>query len=131
MRQRCLNKNAAGYSYYGGRGISICEEWSSYDKFIEDMGYRPAAGYELYRIDANGQYCKENCRWVDKKTQQRNQRRTVFLTLNGVTKRRIEWAEELGIPESTIRKRLVRGKSIERALSPLNFKIPENRKICP
>lgn len=74
MKQRCLNKNYTHYSYYGGRGIDVCEKWLSYRGFVEDMGIRPEQS-ELDRIDNDKGYYKENCRWADSTTQAFNKRR--------------------------------------------------------
>lgn len=82
MKQRCLNPKATSYPYYGGRGITICQEWiDSYATFLRDMGERPRDRtekgrliYSLDRIDSEGNYEPSNCRWVDAKTQARNRR---------------------------------------------------------
>ena len=75
MKNRCYNPNLANYNNYGGRGISVCEEWrDSFDSFMSDMGPRPSALHTLDRIDNDDNYTRENCRWADKITQSRNQR---------------------------------------------------------
>jgi hypothetical protein len=75
MKKRCLNSNHTSYEDYGGRGITICKRWlDSYSNFFDDMGFPEDKDYSLDRIDNNGSYCKENCRWTDKKTQQNNRR---------------------------------------------------------
>lgn len=74
MKQRVLNENHPAYENYGGRGVSISEEWAaSYEKFFEYMGPCPDK-YTLERVDVNGNYCKENCIWPDRTTQNLNQR---------------------------------------------------------
>lgn len=73
MKQRCLNPNATAYSYYGGRGINICESWLTFENFYSDMGERPK-DKTLDRIDPNGSYCKKNCKWSSHLEQRLNQR---------------------------------------------------------
>jgi hypothetical protein len=72
MKQRCNNPNKKDYKYYGGRGVKVCEHWNSFENFYNDMGERPK-GMTLDRIDNNKGYFKDNCRWVDKVTQSKNQ----------------------------------------------------------
>lgn len=75
MKRRCFNINEPNYNYYGGRGITVCNEWrDSFENFLKDMGECPK-GMSLDRIDVNGNYCKSNCRWVTANTQAYNQRR--------------------------------------------------------
>lgn len=75
MKERCTNPNNRVYSYYGGRGISVCERWfNSFTNFVEDMGDRPSAEYSLDRIDVNGNYEPSNCRWATVSEQRINTR---------------------------------------------------------
>ncbi|WVQ00651.1 hypothetical protein [Synechococcus phage MC09] len=73
MRSRCNNPNNPAYSNYGGRGVSVCEEWESFSQFLLDMGARPV-NTSLDRIDNSGNYEPGNCRWASKTEQQRNRR---------------------------------------------------------
>lgn len=75
MKSRCLNKNLLHYKDYGGRGITICDEWlNSFPKFYEDMGDKPSPDLSLDRADNDGNYCKDNCRWATAKEQTNNRR---------------------------------------------------------
>jgi len=75
MLQRCRNSNWPGYRYYGGRGISVCERWLDFENFYADIGPRPSPELSIDRINNNGNYEPNNCRWADAKTQNNNQRR--------------------------------------------------------
>lgn len=118
MKQRCMNPKAAKYHLYGGRGITVCDEWMEYEHFHRwamANGYRD--GLTLDRIDSNGPYSPENCRWVTYSEQARNSRQNHLITYRGVTRPLIEWAERLGISPSTLRARLVQyGWPVAKAL---------------
>ena len=73
MKERCINPNHQWYKNYGGSGVTICEEWKTFENFARDMGERPE-GYTLDRINPFGNYCKENCRWATAKQQANNRR---------------------------------------------------------
>jgi hypothetical protein len=109
MRLRCLNPKDRNYKNYGGRGIKICSEWDSFENFCEwsiNNGYKE--GLSIDRINNDGNYEPDNCRWATSETQQNNRRVTRYITINGVTKSLSEWAKETGIPRSTIYSRLVK-----------------------
>jgi len=76
LRQRCRNQSDKDYARWGGRGITICERWSKYTNFAEDMGPHPGKGWTLDRKDNEGDYEKNNCRWATRLTQGRNSRQT-------------------------------------------------------
>lgn len=105
MKARCLNKNNKFYSSYGGRGISVCNEWLSFDNFYSDMGDKPK-GKSLDRIDNDGDYTPENCRWATCRQQQWNTRATRMITHKGKSFPLKEWARQIGIDPSALRYRL-------------------------
>jgi hypothetical protein len=112
MRTRCCNKNCAAYKHYGGRGIKICQRWmDSFENFLNDMGERPSMEHTLDRIDNNGDYCVENCRWATQLEQKNNTRKNAFLSFNGKTQTIAYWARELNLSPATISGRYQRGLS--------------------
>jgi len=118
MKQRCLNKSHPSYSRYGGRGISVCEEWiRSFDSFISDVGARPSSEYTLDRIDNNKGYCKENCRWATKREQAINRECNLMVTIGNERKLACEVAKEVGVKTDTIVSRYERGLGPEEILS--------------
>jgi uncharacterized protein YggL (DUF469 family) len=105
MKARCLNPNNPHYANYGGRNIKICNEWiNNFTKFVQDMGERPV-GYSIDRIDNNGDYTPNNCKWSTKKEQQRNRRVTKHITIEGVSYLICEIAEKYGFKYDTIENR--------------------------
>jgi hypothetical protein len=106
MRERCNNPNAADYGRYGGRGIRVCTRWDDYSAFLSDLGDRPGPTHSLDRIDVNGNYEPGNCRWADIKTQARNRRETIFITIDEDTRPLKEWVEISGVSYHTVFQRL-------------------------
>jgi len=107
MKCRCYDPQAINYERYGERGVSVCERWrTSFQNFYQDMGNIPAPGYSIERIDNEGNYTPENCRWATPKEQARNTRRNRMLTHKGKTLSVAEWSEITGIGSTTIRQRL-------------------------
>lgn len=117
MLSRCHNPNTVGYPRYGGRGITVCERWHSFQHFVEDMGERPP-GHSIERLDNNRGYEPDNCVWATPKEQSRNQITNRRLTLGDRCLTLTEWAECLGTSTTTIARRIDDyGWSEERALS--------------
>lgn len=115
MRSRCHNPNVKVYAQYGGRGIKICPEWDEFEQFAKDMGNRPN-GLSLDRINPDGDYTRENCRWANYTQQATNRRNVKIFTINGESLCLTEWCRRFGISLSTVRNRLRLGMSPEAAL---------------
>lgn len=116
MKARCLNPNNTSYERYGGRGISICQRWMSFANFFEDMGVQPE-NMSIDRIDVDGPYSPDNCKWSSKIEQQRNTSKNQIITAYGESKTVAEWADLTGIGRSTLSYRARNGWLGEDALS--------------
>lgn len=118
MRARCLKPANPGYVNYGGRGITVCQEWlDSFETFLADMGPRPPGGM-LDRIDNDAGYSPSNCRWTDRKTQNSNRRNCIYVEEGGERITLKEACRRRNLTYRPIVKRIqYRGWSIERALS--------------
>ena len=106
MKARCNPANATTRSRYAGRGIKVCKRWMKFENFLADMGVRPSDQHSLDRINNDGNYCKTNCRWVLPLVQSNNKSNTLIITLEGVSKPRMEWCRTLGITKSMLTYRL-------------------------
>lgn len=120
MKDRCYRPSNEYFSRYGGRGISVCEEWKENFYSFEEWAY--SHGYREYltidRIDNNGNYCPENCRWTTQSVQMRNMSKSIFLTIDGVTRNVNEWAETTGLPVDVIRNRHLKGDTGQDLIRP-------------
>lgn len=115
MRTRCNNPNRKAYKDYGGRGITVCERWDSYKNFVEDMGERPE-GKTLDRMDNDGNYEPDNCRWATRQEQSENTRRTRLIEYTGKSQSLRTWCRELDLNYKAIWNRLYQQKwSVKRA----------------
>jgi hypothetical protein len=116
MLARCNNPKCPEFCNYGARGITVCERWSKYEAFKEDMSARPH-GMSIDRIDNNSGYGPGNCRWATMKQQQQNKRTNRMIFHNGLNLCIQAWAEKTGIPATTIHNRLNKQWSISRVLA--------------
>jgi len=125
MIKRCYNPKNPSYGSYGGRSITVCDRWrESFENFLADMGERPA-GCSLDRIDNDGPYSPDNCRWATTLQQNNNKRRNHRLTHDGETLTITEWANRLGISRKAILSRLRYEWSTERILTePVKSHLP-------
>ena len=119
MKRRCTNANEKSYYLYGGRGISVCEEWLSYEAFRDwaiENGYNDSLSID--RINVNGDYEPNNCRWVDIKIQANNKRSNHILEYNNQSHTMAEWARITGISYAKIKGRINKcGWDVESALT--------------
>lgn len=131
MLGRCENPNDEMYKNYGGRGISVCNQWHDFDEFIkwsDSVGGRPD-GCSIDRIDVNGNYCPENCRWATNEIQQNNKTTSQYLTYKGETKTLAEWCRKLGLSRYSVQYRFMQVWSAEDILEiPLNHRKDEYRR---
>lgn len=105
MRKRCNNPKYIRFKHYGGRGIKVCERWNTFENFLSDMGL-PEDGMTIDRINNDGDYTPDNCRWATRQQQSDNRRTGIKLTHNGMTLSIAGWAKVLGISVSTFRDRM-------------------------
>lgn len=117
MIARCRISSATSYEKYGGRGITVCERWLKFQNFLEDMGVPPTEGHSIDRINNDLGYFPENCRWANIDLQANNRRNNVLITFHGETLTAAQWARKLGIPRTTIIRRLRSGKTAAQILS--------------
>jgi len=116
MKTRCLNPRNHAYLNYGGRGIALCDRWREFRNFLADMGPRPSLAHSIDRIDNDGPYSRENCRWATKSEQARNRHKGQRLIIGAESLMLTEWSERSGVPLRTIDDRLRYGWKPERAV---------------
>ncbi|WP_163537596.1 hypothetical protein [Gracilibacillus sp. YIM 98692] len=120
MLQRCKNQTLDHYDRYGGRGITVCDEWGDFEvfaKWAKENGYKD--GLTIDRIDVDGNYEPKNCKWSTNLEQARNKRTSRYITINGEAKTVAKWAEISGLPYKTLQRRLYTGCKEEDLLAPV------------
>lgn len=128
MRLRCLTPGYRDYKYYGGRGITICAEWDTYEAFRAwAISHGFGKDLTLDRREVNGNYEPSNCRWIPQSDQQLNTRRVKMLTVNGVTKPLPVWSRETGLSPEVIRVRLKAGWDHESCVTIPVGSLPRGR----
>lgn len=120
IKKRCYNKTHTYYHNYGGRGITMCDEWlNDFAAFYRDMGQRPSLEHTIEREDSDGNYCKENCRWATRIEQGNNTRRNVYYEFDGEKKTLSAWCRELNINYKAMHYLLTTEMSFEDAADKL------------
>lgn len=133
VKKRCYNPNEPSYKNYGARGIKMCEEWlRSFDSFVDwalSNGYKNPLSLE--RIDVDGDYSPDNCKWITMLEQSRNKRTTRWVTYKGVTKCLADWCDELDLPYDATHNRLDNGWDVDRAFNEHLFDQSQSiRQLC-
>lgn len=119
MRARCRNPKNRSWKNYGGRGISVCSRWESFEAFLTDMGYAPSSKYTIERRNNELGYYPENCCWISKAEQGKNTRRVIRLSIDGVEKPLREWSHIFGLQEGTVYARYHLGiRDVEKLFAP-------------
>lgn len=127
MRQRCSNAKTPAFQNYGGRGIHVDTRWDSFVQFLADVGPRPSSRHSLDRIDNNGPYSPENCRWATYAEQFRNMRKNVWIEFHGERMIAADWARRIGIGQKSLTQRIA-AWGVERALTTPPAWWAESRK---
>lgn len=116
MIRRCRDPRRQNYAHYGGRGIKVCERWSVFQNFADDMLPTWSLGMTIERKNNAGNYEPENCCWVEFKQQSRNRRNNTVIELSGVRMCLSAWLEKLGVKRVTYNRRVKSGMSVTAAL---------------
>jgi hypothetical protein len=131
MKNRCYNPKDKRYPEYGGRGITVCDQWHDLEGFIADMGSSHFVGATIERENVNGNYEPSNCAWVTAKAQASNKRSNIMLSHNGKTQCLQHWADEVGITYGTLWERIkVQKWSAERALTTAPLSADERCELA-
>lgn len=125
MRVRCSRSTNHNFAHYGGRGIRVCDRWAKFENFLADMGPRPSLLHSIDRIDNDGNYCPENCRWAHRIQQANNKRSNRIVLYRGEKMSLSDALRRAGnvVGKSGARLRLIRGWSVERAVETPSLQV--------
>lgn len=129
MRARCTDPTHEAYANYGGRGITVCKRWATFDKFYADVGPRPSKTHTLERKNNNKGYSPKNVKWATRTEQARNRRSNVYVTHDGQKRTFAEWGEITGLGGKLIWQRIDLGWTVERAITTPAASKPKNIAI--
>lgn len=118
MHRRCYDSSHESYNSYGGRGINVCPEWMDFETFLLDMRTRPE-DKTLDRLNNDIGYSKENCRWATVLEQANNKRKSIYHTVDGITKTQADWARDIGITRAAMSQRIKSGMPVSDACTKL------------
>ncbi len=122
VKTRCYKKTCAHYVHYGGRGIRACKRWMKFENFLADMGKSPSLNHSIDRIDVNGNYEPNNCRWATHEQQQNNRRNSICIEVDGQKNTISGWARNLGVSYHRIHRRYYSGWNHEAVIYGKAFK---------
>lgn len=128
MRDRCRNPNSPKFKDYGGRGITVCDEWDSFRRFFADVGAKPSPAHSIERVDNARGYSPDNVIWALPRDQSRNKRNNIRLTFRGETLVLTDWAKRIGLCKRTLSWRIRVGWGVERALTTPPLRLPHVRQ---
>jgi hypothetical protein len=117
MKERCNNPKSIGYKNYGARGIKVCERWLSFSNFLSDMGQKPSSNFSLDRINNNGNYEPNNCKWSTQMEQCNNMRKNRLINIDGKINTFSNWCKFYKIKYATAFARIKRGMEIKTAFT--------------
>jgi len=129
LRRRCYNRKRKDYKSYGGYGIRVCDRWLySFENFLADMGCAPSPKHTIERIDNDGDYTPENCKWATMKEQCRNKRTNIWIEFNGKKMILGDWATELNVPKSTFYRK-IRECNIQQIADKAGYSYSEDKNL--